>query len=72
MNSQILPQIVEGDTNGDGEFNSIDYATLKQILLGINTENRYIYWEQASDLDKNGTVDSIDYALMKMRLLGIK
>lgn len=72
LNSQILPQIVEGDTNGDGEFNSIDYATLKQILLGINTENRYIYWEQASDLDKNGTVDSIDYALMKMRLLGIK
>ena len=72
LNSQILPQIVEGDTNGDGEFNSIDYATLKQILLGINTENRYIYWEQASDLDKNGTVDSIDYALMKKRLLGIK
>lgn len=70
LNSQLPSKVVEGDTNGDGSFNSLDFATLRQILLGLDF-NKYEYWEEASDLDKNGKVDSIDFALMRQRLLGI-
>ena len=60
---------IEGDTNGDGTFNSLDFGTLRQILLGMNV-NKYAYWMQASDLNKDGEVNSLDFGLMRMRLLG--
>jgi len=72
VNSQLVPQIVEGDTNGDGNFNSLDFATLRQILLGKVTTIRYEYWKEASDLNKDGTVDSLDFAIMRKKLLGKK
>ncbi|OPZ94806.1 MAG: Endoglucanase E1 precursor [Firmicutes bacterium ADurb.Bin419] len=62
--------VVSGDTNGDGKFNSIDFGTLKMILLGMNFE-KYEHWKVASDLDQNGDVNAIDFGLMKMRLLGM-
>ncbi len=60
---------VEGDTNGDRTFNSLDFGTLRQILLGMNVD-KYSYWMQASDLNKDGDVNSLDFGLMRMRLLG--
>jgi len=63
--SEYLP----GDVNGDGNFNSIDFATLKMYLLGKGVPN-YPLWEKAADMNNDGRIDSIDYALMKKSLLG--
>jgi hypothetical protein len=62
-------KVVEGDTNGDGTFNSLDFGTLRQILLGMNV-NKYAFWEVASDLNKDGEPNSLDFGLMRKRLLG--
>ena len=61
---------VEGDTNGDGSFNSLDFGALRKILLGMDVELSP-YWEQASDLNKDGEVNSIDFGLMRLRLLSM-
>ncbi len=63
--------VLSGDVNGDGLFNSIDFATLRMILLGM-TVDKYEHWEEAADLDDNGAVNAIDFALMRKRLLGQK
>lgn len=59
---------IYGDVNGDKVVDSIDYAVLKQYLLGLVSlsENSL----KLADLNKDSTVDAIDIAILKMYLLG--
>ncbi len=61
------PNIVYGDLDGNKEVNSVDYALLKGVLLGIIRTDVDM---AAADLNLDGDVNSIDYALLKMYLLG--
>lgn len=65
----ISSNVVTGDVNGDGIFNSLDFATFRMILLGMNV-NRYQYWDKAADLNGDGQQNALDFAVMRMRLLG--
>lgn len=60
-----------GDYNGDNAVDSIDFAMLKQYLLGIKDTfpvNDQLY---VGDLNRDGTIDSIDLAILKGYLLGV-
>lgn len=59
---------VTGDANGDGVFDSLDFATFKMILLG-NSNGTYEFWKEATDINKDGSNDALDFALMKKMLL---
>ncbi len=63
--------IIMGDVNSNGKFNSIDFALMRQFLLGkidrFSTEDGLI----AADVNKDNKVNSIDFALMRQYLLGI-
>jgi len=61
------PEVVYGDLDGNGEINSIDFALLKGVLLGIRRTNVDM---AAADVNVDGDVNSIDYALLKKYLLG--
>jgi len=60
-----------GDVNGDKEVNSIDFAIMKQFLLGMIKEFPYEHGAKAGDLNGDGNINSIDYALLKQYILGI-
>jgi len=61
--------IVYGDLNGDGNANSLDFATLKKYLVGsIQLSESQL---KASDLNLDGNVNSLDYAHFKRYLLGM-
>lgn len=64
-------RVLTGDVNGDGVFNSLDFATFRMILLGMNV-NKYQYWDEAADINDDGEQNAIDFALMRMKLLGQK
>ncbi|OPZ91963.1 MAG: Endoglucanase E precursor [Firmicutes bacterium ADurb.Bin419] len=63
------PSFVYGDVTGDGKINSIDFATMKQYLLGIIKQFKFEYGIKAADVDGNGVFNSIDFAYMKQYLL---
>ncbi len=63
--------VLEGDVNGDGIFNSIDFGTFRMILLGMSV-NKYEFWDKAADLNADGAQNALDFALMRMMLLGQK
>ncbi|MEN2774023.1 dockerin type I domain-containing protein [Acetivibrio clariflavus] len=64
-----IKDIVYGDLNGDGNADSIDYATLKMYLVGIiQLSEKQL---KASDLNLDGDVNSIDFAHFKRYLLGM-
>lgn len=65
------PAVLEGDVNGDGTFNSIDFATFRMILLAMDV-NKYQFWDKAADMNDDGAQNAIDFALMRMMLLGQK
>ena len=65
------PSVLKGDIDLNGEVNSIDYAYMKQYLLGMRkdfTQQQLL----AADMDGNGDINSIDFGLLKKQLLGIK
>lgn len=64
-------EVLEGDVNGDGMFNAIDFATFRMILLGMSV-NKYEFWEKAADLNGDEAQNAIDFAIMRMKLLGQK
>ena len=64
-------KIVYGDVNGDGKFDSLDYATVKKYLLGMMDGFTYSDGYKAADVNGDGTINSIDLALIKSRLLGL-
>lgn len=62
---------VKGDINGDGIVNVLDFAALRQYLLGNKTD---LTEEQlkAADVDDSGEINAIDLAFMKQVLLGTR
>lgn len=71
----VIPQptpevkILYGDLNGDSKVNSIDFAMLRQYLLGIIKE--FNVSKEAADLNGDKVVNSIDFANFRMYLLGM-
>lgn len=64
------PTVLEGDVNGDGTFNSIDFATFRKILLGMDVD-KYEFWDKAADMNSDGEQNAIDFGLMRKKLLGL-
>ncbi len=67
----VPSEIIYGDVNGDGKFDSIDYATVKMYLLGMIDGFTYSKGFKAVDVNGDENINSIDVALMKSRILGI-
>lgn len=65
------PPYIIGDVDGNGFIDALDFASMRQSLLGIRTYFPYEYGEQAADVNRNGFFDSIDFAYMRMYLLGM-
>lgn len=69
--SAVATQFTYGDLNGDGNFNSIDCAVLRQYLLGIIQEFPSQEGIKAADVNGDNNVNSIDYGLFRSRILDI-
>ena len=57
-----------GDLNGDGKVNAIDYLLVKAAVLGmvrLGEEQK-----AAADVNGDGSVDAIDYSMIKRAVLG--
>lgn len=63
-------QIIYGDVNGDGNIDAVDFANMKQKLLGVIQEFPVTDGAAAADVNADGSLDSLDMALMKKYLLG--
>lgn len=62
--------VEKGDVDGDGQIRSLDYALIKNDILGIKKlQGAYM---KAADIDKDGQIRSIDYAHVKNDILNIK
>jgi hypothetical protein len=57
-----------GDLNGDGSVNALDYALLKQHLLGTKTLSEDLL--KLADLNQDKMVDVLDLSVLKQYLLG--
>ena len=64
------PGIMYGDLDDSGDISSLDFALMKQYLLGAVTEFPAADGLLRADLDGSGSIDAIDYVLMKEYLLG--
>ncbi|MCX7745528.1 MAG: cohesin domain-containing protein [Clostridia bacterium] len=60
-----------GDVDGNGVFNSTDYAYTCQYLLGMITDFPSPTGKAAADVDGNGIINNTDYDYMKQYLLGM-
>jgi hypothetical protein len=65
------PKIKFGDLDGNGDVNAIDFALMKQYLLGSITKFPSADGAAAADLDTSGKIDPLDFVLMKKYLLGL-
>ena len=59
-----------GDLNVDGYIDAIDFALMKQFLLGVISDFPAEDDKIVADLDGDGNINAIDFALMKKYLLG--
>ena len=59
-----------GDVNGDGNRDSIDFAFMRMVLLGLKNSFPILNGTWASDTDGNGVFNAIDFAYMRKLLLG--
>lgn len=69
LDGATAPSETYGDVNGDNVVDALDYALLKQYILGTGT----LSGKDASklaDVNQDGRVDAIDLALVKQYLLG--
>ncbi|NLD93174.1 MAG: hypothetical protein GX639_10960 [Fibrobacter sp.] len=57
--------VLKGDVDNSGTVNSLDFAFLRQYLLGMNVAIN----TEAADMDSSGDVNAIDFALLRTRLL---
>lgn len=70
-NQTSVESNIIGDVNGDEEINSVDFALMRKVLLGLISNFPISNGEWASDIDGNGIFNSIDFAVMRKYLLGI-
>ena len=59
---------VIGDVNGDGCFDSLDFATTRMYLVGRKKESEIN--KKAGDVNLDGVLDSLDFAYMRLKLVG--
>lgn len=62
------PDFTYGDINNDGGIDTIDFALLKQILMGNTPANVNM---KAADVKADGEINALDYAVLKSYLLKI-
>ena len=66
--SFVVQEYEQGDITGDGEVDSIDYFTLKKVILGtIFPTGDQIY---RLDVNNDGETDARDYIFLKKLVLG--
>ncbi len=63
--------VIYGDVDGSGSVNSLDFAYVRQYLLGIIKAFPDTNGMQAADVDGSGNVNSLDFAYVRQFLLGI-
>lgn len=63
------PSPLKGDLDGNGKITSIDFAYMRQWLLGISQKG-YDPW--VLDIDNDGMLTSIDFAWLRQYLLGLR
>lgn len=68
--SGIKPEVMCGDTNGDGKINGRDLANVQMHILNVKllTGNNFI----GGDTNKDGKINGRDLANVQMHILGIK
>lgn len=60
---------LQGDANGDGKLNTVDYAVIKRAVLG-----RYELSDgqfAAADVNYDGNVNALDYMIVKRVVMGV-
>lgn len=60
---------LQGDANGDGKINTVDYAVIKRAVLG-----RYELSDgqfAAADVNYDGNVNALDYMIVKRVVMGV-
>lgn len=65
-----LPTIV-GDVNFDQSFDSIDFAFMRQYLLGIINDFPALDDLYTADVNSDNNINAIDFAYMRRYLLGV-
>ena len=58
-------EIIDGDANGDGNVNSLDYILVRRYVLGILAEFPTADGFEAADLNNDGSVNSLDYIQLR-------
>lgn len=58
--------ILLGDFNEDNNVNAIDFAILRQYILGNISSI-----SEAADINQDNSIDSIDFGMLRKHLLGI-
>ncbi len=63
------PEVMLGDTNGDGKINSTDFMQIRRQFLGLYSMND----EQliAADVNKDGKINSTDFMQVRRHFLGL-
>jgi len=61
-----------GDVNGDNALDSIDFALVKQYLLGTISAFPSEQGLKAADFNEDGSVNALDLSAIKQRLLAIQ
>ena len=71
VNAETESSLPIGDVDGNGNVNSLDFAYMRMVLLGLRAEFPVedVLW--ASDVTGDGKFNSIDFAYMRMYLLSI-
>ena len=60
---------VQGDANGDGKINTVDYAVIKRAVMGKFELSEAGF--AAADVNFDGNVNALDYMIVKRVVLGI-
>ena len=71
FNNAPTQEVKYGDLDGSGDINALDFASMKQYLLGSITEFPVENGLKAADLDASGSIDALDFVLLKQYLLGM-
>lgn len=65
------PSYTYGDVDGNGSVDALDFAYLRQYLLGVINELPGADSTKTADVDGNGSVNALDFAYLRQYLLGV-